>query len=379
MILVWSILMLMIVLLLLEKAIVNHSVNQIKVRIHVNGTRGKSSVVRYIHAGLEASENDTMAKITGVVPALFYNGKTQILERRGLARVQEQFYIIRLAARRKVKALTLECMSVTPELQRLESRIFKPHVYVLTNIRDDHPEVMGRSLHKQAESMAAAIPTNCTVVTNEKHYLPLLQKAVAGKNGKLVLSEPLSVHMLKNIPEGVFPENISLAMTACREAGYDTNYLSEVWLKKLENEEKPLALLTCEEKQIRFLNAFAVNDVASTEIFIQKWRAQKSVLDSFSVLLNTRADRPLRTGKLTNWLIENDAFIDQVLVCGNHANKALLDLKKHKPMRSKLYKVKQSELKRIKEFLFHKLIHNSLLIGMGNTGGDGKMILKQLK
>lgn len=41
------------------------NVEAIPIRVHVNGTRGKSSVTRLIAAGLRAGGRKTVAKITG--------------------------------------------------------------------------------------------------------------------------------------------------------------------------------------------------------------------------------------------------------------------------------------------------------------------------
>ena len=42
--------------------------SKIPIRIHVNGTRGKSSVTRLIAAGLRAGGKRTFAKTTGTAP-----------------------------------------------------------------------------------------------------------------------------------------------------------------------------------------------------------------------------------------------------------------------------------------------------------------------
>lgn len=46
------------------------NLDRIPVRIHVNGTRGKSSVTRLIAAGLRAGPRRTIAKTTGTMPRL---------------------------------------------------------------------------------------------------------------------------------------------------------------------------------------------------------------------------------------------------------------------------------------------------------------------
>ena len=49
------------------------ALENIPVRIHVNGTRGKSSVTRLIAAGLRESGFNTYAKTTGTTPRIINN------------------------------------------------------------------------------------------------------------------------------------------------------------------------------------------------------------------------------------------------------------------------------------------------------------------
>ena len=46
------------------------SLAQLPIRIHVNGSRGKSSVTRLIAAGLRAGGLKTLAKTTGTAPLI---------------------------------------------------------------------------------------------------------------------------------------------------------------------------------------------------------------------------------------------------------------------------------------------------------------------
>ena len=54
----------------------------IPIRIHVNGSRGKSSVTRLIAAGLRAGGIKTLAKTTGSAPRIIdESGKAHIIHR----------------------------------------------------------------------------------------------------------------------------------------------------------------------------------------------------------------------------------------------------------------------------------------------------------
>ncbi|MBU2534533.1 MAG: poly-gamma-glutamate synthase PgsB, partial [Alphaproteobacteria bacterium] len=82
-------------LLLAEQGRLRRSVRRIPIRIHVVGTRGKSSLTRFVAAGLRASGKRTIGKITGIVPTIIdLDGCPQTIHRRGLPRVIEQMRII---------------------------------------------------------------------------------------------------------------------------------------------------------------------------------------------------------------------------------------------------------------------------------------------
>ena len=79
----------------------NHltSLNAIPLRIHVNGTRGKSSVTRLIAAGLREGGLRTFAKTTGTAPRVIdEDGKDRIIHRLRLPSIGEQVRLLKYFA-----------------------------------------------------------------------------------------------------------------------------------------------------------------------------------------------------------------------------------------------------------------------------------------
>ena len=67
------------------------SLSHIPLRIHVNGTRGKSSVTRLVAAGLREGGLKTFAKTTGTAPRVIdSDGKDRIIHRLRLPSIGEQ-------------------------------------------------------------------------------------------------------------------------------------------------------------------------------------------------------------------------------------------------------------------------------------------------
>ncbi|SVE33996.1 uncharacterized protein METZ01_LOCUS486850, partial [marine metagenome] len=91
---------------------------QLPIRIHVNGSRGKSSVTRLIAAGLRAGGLKTLAKTTGTAPRIIdENGKDRIIHRLRSASIGEQVRLLRNFAKKKPDAVVIECMAVNPQYQ----------------------------------------------------------------------------------------------------------------------------------------------------------------------------------------------------------------------------------------------------------------------
>ncbi|HAG61481.1 MAG TPA: poly-gamma-glutamate synthase PgsB, partial [Coxiellaceae bacterium] len=149
----------LIIYLFLEQRRHLRYLRSIPTRIHVNGTRGKSSVSRLIAAGLRAGGVRTCAKTTGTL-AQFIDpkGKEEPIYRIGHTNVIEQLRIIRKSAELNAEALVIECMAVQPLLQSLcECKIVQSTHGVLCNARPDHLDVMGPTEKDVALALAGTV------------------------------------------------------------------------------------------------------------------------------------------------------------------------------------------------------------------------------
>src|SRR5690606_1229646 len=108
-----------------------------------------------------------LAKCTGTLPVFIdTHGVERPWPRRGRARIQEQVRFLQVAAGLGAQAAVVECMAVDPVLQWVcEHRLIRSHIGVITNVRTDHLEDMGRSLDEIARSLANTIPRDGWLVT----------------------------------------------------------------------------------------------------------------------------------------------------------------------------------------------------------------------
>ena len=160
------------------------SLSGIPLRIHVNGTRGKSSVTRLIAAGLREGGLKTFAKTTGTAPRVIdSDGKDRIIHRLRLPSIGEQVRLLNYFSKQNPDAVVIECMAVQPQYQWIaEHQMVKSHIGVLTNVRPDHLDEMGPTEDDVALSLCNTIPLNSLLVTGEDQK-PEIIKEVAEQNG----------------------------------------------------------------------------------------------------------------------------------------------------------------------------------------------------
>ena len=361
-----------------EAVDVHRRLRRFSLRVHINGTRGKSSVTEYIAAGLRASGRKPFAKVTGVIPTVILpDGTKQAVKRRGGPRVQEQVRMVRWAHRVRADSLVLECMSIAPEFQLTERKILHPHIYVLTNIRRDHSEQMGRTEAEQAEALCAAIPQNAIVVTASGSYDVLIQKRAQEKDSTVVVVNESSADSFSAIHGGIMPMNLAIAQRVCELAGCSPDITRQAILLEAHRQKSGTYTFQINSHTVMFFNGFAVNDVPSAELFLKRCAVNLSE-QKFSIILNTRADRPFRTEEFTAWL-PTVAGIERVIVVGTHAPAAERMLHDYGLSRGKIILWKKKDIQHPRESLQKIIMHPTNLIGLGNIAGDGFKLVQGLE
>lgn len=273
---------------------------RVRVRIHVNGTRGKSGVTRLIAAGLRAGGMRVAAKTTGTAPRILLpDGREEALRRRGPANIRETLAFFRRAVRSGADAVVVECMALRPDLQwALEHRMVGAHVGVITNVREDHEEVMGDGTWGVGRALARTIPEGGVLVTTPGTAEVLREAGVAIPEGRLTLVDPEAMEVsLSGFAYEVFPENVALALAACEAAGVPR----EAALRGMREAAPDVGntwtgVFLVGGRRVRFTDALAANDPESTLMLWKKAEAEDG--EETFVVLNARADRRPRTMQL---------------------------------------------------------------------------------
>ena len=304
--------------LLIEGLRVRRARRSVPLRIVVTGTRGKSSFVRILAAGLRADSPGVWGKITGDAPLLLEaDGTSKTILRRGPARVHEQRRILLDAARRGIRDLVLESMAISPEAMRAEMRLIRPSLVVITNVYDDHRETLGADRNAQREAYLSALPAGTRWLTAD----PVLADYAARDER---IPPPLTSPFARSLgpedeesPTDVAHDLLALADTVLADLGRDTPAAREAMRAAAADIVLPPRVVPFLDRRVSLLDAFSANDLQSLERLWRSWRRLLDDTSPWSVLLTTRADRPLRTQQFCGWLADR-TDVGTVYVAGSH-------------------------------------------------------------
>ena len=299
MVVILSAFLLLLGLAIVEVCLHERRLRRIPIRIHVNGTRGKSTTTRLIAAGLRACGHRVIAKTTGTLPRIILEDGSEIpVRRRGRATIREQMATIAFAARRRADAIVLECMAVHPEMQWVsEHRMVRATVGVITNVRLDHMEVMGRTREAIARALALTVPRRGVLVTGSRDHRDLFAEACARRGSLLRLApDPLELQGAPVQAGMDFPENTATALAVCEAVGSDRQRALRGMRDAVPDVGALVIHRACfDGKTLTFINAFSLNDVDSLQAVWRRLEEAGDLSRPRIALLNCRADRPLRS------------------------------------------------------------------------------------
>ena len=289
----------------LELIVHRRRLARIPIRIHVNGTRGKTSVTRLIAAGLREAGVRTVAKTTGTVPRFILpNGREVPVYRPGGANVIEQKQAVTMAAAQRAEALVVECMALQPSLQWLsESKLVRATHGAITNARPDHLDVMGPSEEDVARALAGTVPVAGVFLTAERKHRAFFQQVAEDRGSRFhaaeEISQPLTTEDVEAFPYLEHQDNVELALAVCEEIGIDNETaLRGMWRAKPDPGAMTETRVEFFGRHVIFVNGFAANDPISTRyIWEQSLRRHRELKRRIAVF-NCRSDRADRSEQL---------------------------------------------------------------------------------
>jgi poly-gamma-glutamate synthase PgsB/CapB len=369
-----------------EHFVLGRARSKIRVRIHVNGTRGKSSVTRLIASALREAGIRTFAKTTGTLPRMIFpDGKELPVFRPAKANIIEQRRILRVAAAENAEVLVMECMALQPLLQSIsELKIVRSTHSVITNARPDHLDVMGPTPQDVARALCGMICRGGSLFTAEREHLPILRDAAADRDCKVVslddddvseIQEPL----LARFCYTEHAENVALALKVCESLGVDRDLALEGMTKTPPD---PGALtrhdLDFFGRRLVFFNGFAANDPVSTEKLWNLVLDQTKDIPTRIAVFNCRSDRADRSAQLAEalagWRIPTWVVLmgTGTQIFARFAERAGFDI-------DRLVFVEGLRVEEIFERLVELSGDAATIMGMGNIGGQGLDVARYFK
>ncbi|UCF92059.1 MAG: poly-gamma-glutamate synthase PgsB [Desulfobacterales bacterium] len=370
-----------VIILLFEKTLHERRLHRVSIRVHVNGTRGKSSVTRLIAAALRHSGIRTLAKVTGERPTLIHpDGREEILPRRGPTRIQEQLRFIKKASYLSVDAVVVECMAVDPHLQFIsETRMIKSTVGVITNVRPDHLEVMGHNLNEIAESLSNTIPQNGMLITGDQTYYDFFKAKAKKKNSTAYLAGTLELQAKNGGKISILESNLAVAKLVCTGLGLDPERVTEALRQATSSSMKSAPIKArIKDRTIYFLDGFSANDIESARIIQDAWLNGGVYPKPFVALLNNRSDRPLRMLSFVGFLAGHDIY-DHIVLLGGLRRPASRLLRRWGKGASVIV-IKTEDPEQVLNELFQRMAFKECtLVGLGNLRGIGETLSQYLR
>jgi len=334
--------------------------------VHINGTRGKSTVCRLIDAGLRAGGVQVFCKTTGTDPmTIDVQNREEPLRRRGKANIKEQIGILRRAAAQDAQVLVIECMALQPELQyAAQHRILQADVGVITNVRRDHTDVMGETLEEICDTLCNTVPRNGILFTAEREQAQRMAAFARRLGSEFYLVMPRG-----DEPEFDFAENIALALAVCEHLGVDR----AVALAGMAHYKRdPYALTLYRLYGCMFVNGLSINDIQSTCMVWRQLRDRHGWQDKQLILLvNNRADRGSRTRDMLQVCVELAPA--QVWLLGAAQGYMRRSLARSLPGAN------VTAFRRAAELELSGLGEGRVVFAVGNIAGEGRALMARVR
>ncbi len=281
----------------------------VPIRIHVNGTRGKSTVTRLVAAALREAGITTLAKTTGTEARLILpDGSEEPIRRRSPANIREQLWVLRRAARIGAQALVVECMAIDPDLQRIsEHDMLRSTIGVITNARHDHGEVMGASIDEVASALGGTVPRRGPVVIGDPGGAHVLEQIAAGAGARVIRAWEMAAVSATEAEPDWMRANMSTSLAVTRQLGIaDAVALGGMRQARPDPGAVTTWPLPVGARTLAVVDATAANDPDSLEAIV----GRRTTPHLF--VFHHRADRPFRLRQFadaTPWSHPDDVVL----------------------------------------------------------------------
>jgi poly-gamma-glutamate synthase PgsB/CapB len=365
--------------LIIESASHSYYLSKIPIRIHVNGTRGKSNLTRLIAAGLRQGKLNTYAKTTGPVPRLIDSaGKESAFYRPAGANLLEQMRAIKIIARHRPDAMVIECMAVSPLLQSFsELRLVRATHGVITQALLTPLDMAESEQLEAAQIYAGTTPVKKCLYIAETPHLSIFKAAAADRKTRLIILPETEINALDHNVMSRFcytetKENVALALRVCANLGIPRETaLQGMWSAQPDLSALAIYPIHNEQGQLLFVNAFAAQDPEATEKLWHQFIRQYPDYKQRIALINCRDDRRYRSRALAAACATWEP-VDRYVVMGTGTAVFIQTAKAQGIPADALMDAGGWSVEKIADYLWAANQTNaSLILGIGNLSGMG--------
>jgi len=356
-----------------EQVVIRRLRKSVATRIVVMGTRGKSSVVRLIAAGLRGAGLRVTYKTTGS-RAVFGrpDGSEDLIQRRFIPSPLEQKRALRQSGRLGADVAVIEAMSIRAEALRAEVRgIVAPQIVAITNVRRDHTT----ELPDPVSAFARAVPRGVTAVCSEDVPGELLVRLRRRGISEVAAVVSTAGEGSVSVPYEEWQSNVALATKVCALLGVPRR-LAEEGLRAIKPDLGALRAWHVVGPSGTWcaVNGFAANDPESTKLVLRRALRRWGRPGGCCVgLLNLREDRGDRTEQWIDELSRTEWPFDRLAVVG--AVPWSVQRRLRRALAERLLIPRTASPERILDKIASGGPSSGMLFGFGNIGGVGAKLV----
>lgn len=364
MVIVFTLTAVLLVLGLVEARRHRKNLNDVQIRILVNGTRGKTTLARLLVVSLNAQGIRTMGRTTGSEATIIYpDGSVKPIVRKRRARVYELvpfFRAVSLESSRgvssglgPVQCVVVECMALQAENQvAFRDWLVRPTHVFITNTYVDHVPEMGPTRESSAQVLGLSVPKGASLYVSDSFY--------DGLDAKVV-------HVCEEVPIEdplIHPSCMAMAWAFLKDMGFGIETL-QAGVSAFVPDKGLLEPFPLRGGGV-FVPSFSVNDGTCMEETIRKWSS--SCGGKVNVVFNSRKDREQRILLFKNVMSRVCDLVDDVLVIGDYPKKVA-------------FYIGYGAVSCSVEEVFDKVSSSSgaVFVGLGNIKGAGEELIGKLQ
>jgi poly-gamma-glutamate synthase PgsB/CapB len=270
-------------------------------------------------------------------------------------------------------------MAITPEyITTIEEQIVKSTIGVITNVREDHLDVMGPSVRDVALNLTRSLPKNGIAFTAERKWFDLMAREATKKGTQLIQAnaEDITDQEMEGFPYIEHKENVAIALAVARHLGVPREKALQ---RMYVHQPDPGVLVELMVKRLNgtmyFYNALAANDPDSSLIIWNMALSRRKFPGT--ILLIIRADREQRTEGFAR-ILGMTMTAQRYVIAGSPVEYVRGQLRKNGVADDAIITLEKPDAKDVVKAIYN-FSGDQVMVAMGNIVGLGDAVVSILE